>query len=143
GFRRGKRRLTGPLRVGESQARSQTSDGSHPDGLHGVELEEQCRDCARQRPRRQGLGGNFCNSLSENQKTRLVKHLALPEWPLLHLTEVVPMPQNHTRPNKVLVVDDDVRIRDLLRRYLMQEGFEVMLAEDGKALNRVLQREAV
>ena len=53
------------------------------------------------------------------------------------------MPQTHTRPNKVLVVDDDVRIRDLLRRYLMQEGFEVMLAEDGKALNRVLQREAV
>ena len=53
------------------------------------------------------------------------------------------MPQNHTRPNKVLVVDDDVRIRDLLRRYLMQEGFEVMLAEDGKALNRVLQRESV
>ena len=53
------------------------------------------------------------------------------------------MPQNHPRPNKVLVVDDDVRIRDLLRRYLMQEGFEVMLAEDGKALNRVLQRDAV
>ena len=53
------------------------------------------------------------------------------------------MPQTQNRPNKVLVVDDDVRIRDLLRRYLMQEGFEVMLAEDGKALNRVLQREAV
>ncbi|HAX21208.1 MULTISPECIES: two-component system response regulator OmpR [Hydrogenophaga] len=53
------------------------------------------------------------------------------------------MPQTNTRPNKILVVDDDVRIRDLLRRYLMQEGFEVMLAEDGKALNRVLQREAV
>lgn len=53
------------------------------------------------------------------------------------------MPQTNARPNKILVVDDDVRIRDLLRRYLMQEGFEVMLAEDGKALNRVLQREAV
>ena len=49
------------------------------------------------------------------------------------------MPQTNTRPNKILVVDDDVRIRDLLRRYLMQEGFEVMLAEDGKALNRVLR----
>jgi two-component system phosphate regulon response regulator OmpR len=94
-------------------------------------------------PHAEGFGGNFCNSLSENQKTWDVKHLQLPEWPLLHLSEVVPMPQNHTRPNKVLVVDDDVRIRDLLRRYLMQEGFEVMLAEDGKALNRVLQREAV
>jgi two-component system, OmpR family, phosphate regulon response regulator OmpR len=53
------------------------------------------------------------------------------------------MPQATPRPNKILVVDDDVRIRDLLRRYLMQEGFEVMLAEDGKALNRVLQRESV
>ncbi len=53
------------------------------------------------------------------------------------------MPQTNPRPNKILVVDDDVRIRDLLRRYLMQEGFEVMLAEDGKALNRVLQRDAV
>jgi two-component system, OmpR family, phosphate regulon response regulator OmpR len=51
------------------------------------------------------------------------------------------MPQTTARPNKILVVDDDARIRDLLRRYLMQEGFEVMLAEDGKALNRVLQRE--
>ena len=53
------------------------------------------------------------------------------------------MPQTNTRPNKILVVDDDVRIRDLLRRYLMQEGFEVMLAEDGKALSRVLLRESV
>jgi two-component system phosphate regulon response regulator OmpR len=50
------------------------------------------------------------------------------------------MSQINTRPNKILVVDDDIRIRDLLRRYLMQEGFEVLLAEDGKALNRVLQR---
>lgn len=46
-----------------------------------------------------------------------------------------------TRPEKVLVVDDDSRIRELLRRYLTQEGFEVSLAEDGKALNRVLLRE--
>ena len=30
-----------------------------------------------------------------------------------------------TRPDKILVVDDDARIRDLLRRYLTQEGLEV------------------
>ena len=89
------------------------------------------------------MWGNICNSLSKNQKTSVDKHLPLPKSALLHLSEVAPMPQNHPRPNKVLVVDDDVRIRDLLRRYLMQEGFEVMLAEDGKALNRVLQRDAV
>jgi two-component system phosphate regulon response regulator OmpR len=30
-----------------------------------------------------------------------------------------------------------------LRRYLTQEGFEVILAEDGKALNRMMLRETV
>ena len=48
-----------------------------------------------------------------------------------------------TRTDKILVVDDDARIRDLLRRYLTQEGFEVMVAEDGKALNRILLRDTV
>ena len=47
------------------------------------------------------------------------------------------------RTNRVVVVDDDARIRDLLRRYLTQEGFEVLLAEDAKALNRVLTRETI
>ena len=47
------------------------------------------------------------------------------------------------RTDKILVVDDDARIRDLLNRYLTQEGFEVMVAEDGKALNRLLLRETV
>jgi two-component system phosphate regulon response regulator OmpR len=50
---------------------------------------------------------------------------------------------NNNRTDKILVVDDDARIRDLLRRYLTQEGFEVMIAEDGKALNRILLRETV
>jgi len=45
------------------------------------------------------------------------------------------------RPDKILVVDDDARIRDLLKRYLTQEGFDVFLAEDGKSLTRVMQRE--
>src|SRR5574343_1789648 len=50
---------------------------------------------------------------------------------------------NTQRPDRILVVDDDARIRDLLRRYLSQEGFEVLLAEDAKALNRLLTRETV
>jgi two-component system phosphate regulon response regulator OmpR len=50
---------------------------------------------------------------------------------------------NNARPNRVAVVDDDARIRDLLRRYLTQEGFEVLLAEDGKSLSKLLIREAV
>ena len=53
------------------------------------------------------------------------------------------MNQVTSRVDKVLVVDDDARIRDLLRRYLAQEGFEVFQAEDGKALNRILLRETV
>ena len=48
-----------------------------------------------------------------------------------------------TRPDRIVVVDDDARIRDLLRRYLTQEGFEVLLAEDGKALNRLMTRENI
>jgi len=43
----------------------------------------------------------------------------------------------------LLVVDDDARIRDLLSRYLRQEGFDVLLAEDGGSLMRILQRESV
>ncbi len=47
------------------------------------------------------------------------------------------------RIDRILVVDDDARIRDLLRRYLTQEGFDVLLAEDGKAMSRLLLRETV
>ena len=49
----------------------------------------------------------------------------------------------NARADRIVVVDDDARIRDLLRRYLAQEGFDVLLAEDAKALNRVLTRETV
>jgi two-component system phosphate regulon response regulator OmpR len=48
----------------------------------------------------------------------------------------------HSHTDKILVVDDDARIRDLLRRYLSQEGFEVIVAEDSKALNRLMLRES-
>ena len=51
------------------------------------------------------------------------------------------MTQTPDRPDKILVVDDDARIRDLLKRYLAQEGFDVLLAEDGKSLTRVMMRE--
>ena len=53
------------------------------------------------------------------------------------------MTQDAPRADKILVVDDDARIRDLLRRYLTQEGFDVFQAEDGKSLSRVLLRESV
>ena len=53
------------------------------------------------------------------------------------------MSQVPIRADKILVVDDDARIRDLLRRYLAQEGCDVLQAEDGKSLTRILLREAV
>jgi two-component system, OmpR family, phosphate regulon response regulator OmpR len=46
-----------------------------------------------------------------------------------------------TRPKRILVVDDDVRLRELLRRYLGEQGFDVMVAEDGNRMTRLTQRE--
>jgi two-component system phosphate regulon response regulator OmpR len=53
------------------------------------------------------------------------------------------MAANSERVDKILIVDDDARIRDLLRRYLAQQGFDVVLAEDGKAMARLLLRDTV
>ncbi len=47
------------------------------------------------------------------------------------------------RNDKILIADDDVRTRDLLKNYLRQEGFDVLQAEDSKAMTRILQRESV
>lgn len=41
----------------------------------------------------------------------------------------------------ILVVDDDPKLRDLLRRYLTENQFEVSLAQDGASMNRLLLRE--
>lgn len=48
-----------------------------------------------------------------------------------------------SRLDKIVIVDDDTRIRDLLRRFLSQEGFDVLLAEDGAALDRIMLRETI
>lgn len=48
-----------------------------------------------------------------------------------------------SRDDKILICDDDARIRELLSRYLTQEGFVVLQAEDGKSLTRLLLREPV
>jgi DNA-binding response OmpR family regulator len=42
---------------------------------------------------------------------------------------------------KILVVDDDVRLRDLLSRYLSEQGFEVASLSDTSQLDRRLQRD--
>jgi len=43
--------------------------------------------------------------------------------------------------NRILVVDDDLRLRQLLGRYLADLGFAVKTVENGQALDRALARE--
>src|SRR5487761_2112863 len=43
-------------------------------------------------------------------------------------------------PAKILVVDDDVRLRDLLTRYLPEQGFQVASLPDATQIDRKLQR---
>jgi len=43
---------------------------------------------------------------------------------------------------KILVVDDDKRLRDLLQRYLGEQGFTVRTAENAAAMDKLLSRES-
>ena len=42
---------------------------------------------------------------------------------------------------RVIVVDDDARLRELLNRYLSEQGFSVRAVADGNDMNRWLARE--
>src|SRR5438067_12362683 len=48
---------------------------------------------------------------------------------------------NNGHSAKIMVVDDDVRLRDLLRRYLTEQGFNVVTAENAQAMNKLWIRE--
>ena len=43
--------------------------------------------------------------------------------------------------NKILVVDDDVRLRSLLERYLSEQGFQVRSVANSEQMDRLLTRE--
>ena len=45
------------------------------------------------------------------------------------------------RPPKILVVDDDSRLRDLLRRYLGENGFSVFVSDSAESMRRIWARE--
>jgi two-component system phosphate regulon response regulator OmpR len=47
------------------------------------------------------------------------------------------------RPSRIIVVDDDPKLRDLLRRHLSENGLEVLVAADAPSFNRLLLRERV
>lgn len=42
---------------------------------------------------------------------------------------------------KILIVDDDLRLRDLLSRYLAEQGFQARAVDGGEAMRRQLERE--
>jgi two-component system phosphate regulon response regulator OmpR len=42
---------------------------------------------------------------------------------------------------RILVVDDDLRLRDLLNRYLTEQGFSVHVVQDAAAMDKLLGRE--
>lgn len=42
---------------------------------------------------------------------------------------------------KVLVVDDDMRLRSLLERYLVEQGYQVRTAANSEQMDRLLERE--
>ena len=46
-----------------------------------------------------------------------------------------------TAKTRILVVDDDLRLRDLLKRYLSEQGFGVHVAQDAQAMDKLLGRE--
>ncbi len=48
---------------------------------------------------------------------------------------------NETENIKILVVDDDRHIRTILDRYLQLEGYEVIVAESGKAMRAILNHQ--
>jgi two-component system response regulator PilR (NtrC family) len=55
---------------------------------------------------------------------------------------VVPDPSDR-RPSRILVVDDERSIREMLSIVLRREGYEVMLADSGRAAVEMLEREPV
>ena len=53
------------------------------------------------------------------------------------------LPETDRRPPRILVVDDERSMRELLAIVLRREGYEVLLAENGRAAIDLLEREPV
>ncbi|HBO95883.1 MAG TPA: two-component system response regulator OmpR, partial [Gammaproteobacteria bacterium] len=54
---------------------------------------------------------------------------------------MVDSPREQEQQQKVLVVDDDSRLRGLLQRYLEEQGFLVKAVADAEQMDRALSRE--
>jgi two-component system phosphate regulon response regulator OmpR len=64
-----------------------------------------------------------------------VRFVAGTACPSPNAASATPMSESKTR---ILVVDDDLRLRDLLTRYLTEQGFNVRAVGDAAAMDRVL-----
>ncbi len=51
------------------------------------------------------------------------------------------MHDTDTAPQRILLVDDDARLRGLLQKFLEDAGFTVRACHDGKQMDKLLQRE--
>ena len=45
------------------------------------------------------------------------------------------------RPPRIIVLDDDAELRNMLRRYLTDNGFQVQAIDSAEQLDRLLERE--
>lgn len=48
---------------------------------------------------------------------------------------------NEAPPDKILIVDDDLRLRELLERYLRDQGFSARSVNGAEAMDRIMARE--
>lgn len=51
------------------------------------------------------------------------------------------MSEQENTAQRILVVDDDARLRGLLQRFLEEDGFTVRACHDGKQMDKLMQRE--
>ncbi len=51
------------------------------------------------------------------------------------------MNDKNKSPQKILIVDDDQRLRELLNRYLGEQGFAVKAVDDAQSMDKALARE--
>ena len=54
---------------------------------------------------------------------------------------MIPVPPS-TSDTRILIVDDDLEIRQLLARYLSEQGFQITTAESGSGMNQALASRA-
>lgn len=79
----------------------------------------------------------LCNSLI----LKLIRGNNYPLWLYIVYAKPISKLENMKKPVSILVVDDDQRLCDLLRRYLSREGYQVITALNGEQMRRHIEQE--